>query len=938
MNSKLLQLTALSVVLAVSGYTEAFSENSRTQAEIIFNQAEQLRKRAGSTEDLKQAFGKYQEALNIYRGLAAEKEIGRIHNGLGLIQLDWGQFALARHSFEQALEIARRIGDKRADLTALNNLGLVNMMQGDYREAIKYYRESLDLKKKRGYRRLEAITLNNLGMVNWEQGSYDRALKYYDEAKARCVEFGNTKGEALVLDNIGLVYAHRGQYKLAEKSYQDSQELRKGLNDIKGESNVLSNLGLLYYFKGKYEQAKECFTKALELSTRLGDERGQGEAWLNIGRIHQRRGESERAMECYHKGLALFEKIGFRVGMAKALLGRLYLDLGQLDKARDCYEAVEKKAQSGNAEDLFTAWTGMGMTCEMMGDYPRAAHYYQKAVELTERLRSAVSSSQRERFFDVDVLGFYRTAPYEGLARVLRRMGKDDQAFTITELTKARVFAESMSRRAGKQPYAVPPEVAKEDARLTNQLAALSQQLRTAHEKNNDVAVTALAPEIKQLEEEFSAHKKMLREQHPLFAETKYPEPMDLARTALRDDEWVLSFDVTDSGVLIYLTQGKKLVKAVFKDVPRKDVDHLIRKFREPMKIKPAECVGLTPLECLRKALKRFDFTAGKALSDILLADILPELHDNTPLIIIPDDSLGILPFEMLVLSNGGKIATDKSLPYVTGAEFFGDRNPISYYQSVTALTLARTYGTDKKGGQRLLVMADPIFSLKDARSQQRRPQETEASDPGSRMDADLMVGMEEGQNIPRLPLTEKLAEALEKGYKGSTDRYTGLDATKETFLNNIAPQLSRYNSIVFATHGYFGKDLPGIMEPVLVLCLVPPGTDGYLRMSEVMGLKTDADMVALTACQTGLGRRISGEGAMSMGRAFQYAGAKSVLMSFWSVAESSSVMLVESFFQQLKEGKGKLEALQLAREKIRKKGYDHPFFWASFILAGETD
>jgi CHAT domain-containing protein len=108
--------------------------------------------------------------------------------------------------------------------------------------------------------------------------------------------------------------------------------------------------------------------------------------------------------------------------------------------------------------------------------------------------------------------------------------------------------------------------------------------------------------------------------------------------------------------------------------------------------------------------------------------------------------------------------------------------------------------------------------------------------------------------------------------------------------------------------------------------------------MSDVMSLKMNADMVALTACQTGLGKELSGEGVMSMGRAFQYAGARSVLMSLWSVSEKSSTTLVENFFKNLKEGKGKLEALTLARKEIRKQGYEHPFYWASFTLVGETE
>jgi CHAT domain-containing protein len=162
------------------------------------------------------------------------------------------------------------------------------------------------------------------------------------------------------------------------------------------------------------------------------------------------------------------------------------------------------------------------------------------------------------------------------------------------------------------------------------------------------------------------------------------------------------------------------------------------------------------------------------------------------------------------------------------------------------------------------------------------------------------------------------------------------MDASKPRLFDG---PLNQYQSMVFATHGYFGKDLPGIMEPVLVLTLLdqPEGRDGFLRLSEVMGLKLNADVVALTACQTGLGRRLSGEGTMGMGRAFQYAGAKSVLMSLWSVEQTASAKLAEGFFKHLKEGKTKLEALRLARQAIRKQGFDHPFFWAAFILVGET-
>jgi CHAT domain-containing protein len=297
----------------------------------------------------------------------------------------------------------------------------------------------------------------------------------------------------------------------------------------------------------------------------------------------------------------------------------------------------------------------------------------------------------------------------------------------------------------------------------------------------------------------------------------------------------------------------------------------------------------------------------------------------------------------MLVTADGGEIRTDRRIPYVAGARFLTDRNRIYYYQSLTALTLARTLSGRKADQEnRLLVTADPVFEMRDPRAQQVRSSAAVPGSTGVRRYTDLMAAMEEAGggagSIERLLLTGELADKLRTMYGGRSDVFTGMETSKAKFLKDVAPGLGRYRSIVFATHGYFGTKIPGIMEPVLLLNMVPPGTDGFLRMSEVMGLKMNADVVALTACQSGLGKALSGEGTMGMGRAFQYAGGKSVLMSLWSVSETSSVKLVEDFFKLVKEGKSKLDALQKARTAIREEGYDHPFFWAPFILVGEPN
>ena len=136
---------------------------------------------------------------------------------------------------------------------------------------------------------------------------------------------------------------------------------------------------------------------------------------------------------------------------------------------------------------------------------------------------------------------------------------------------------------------------------------------------------------------------------------------------------------------------------------------------------------------------------------------------------------------------------------------------------------------------------------------------------------------------------------------------------------------LDQYRYLVFATHGLLDKDVAYIQQPALVLSQVNT-KDGFLTMTEVMGLKLNSDVVALTACSTGVGKRVPGEGVMHMGRGFQYAGARSVLMSLWSVAEDSTTYLTERFFIHLKEGKDARASLCQARKEFRSgnPGYNN--------------
>ena len=352
------------------------------------------------------------------------------------------------------------------------------------------------------------------------------------------------------------------------------------------------------------------------------------------------------------------------------------------------------------------------MAHEGMGEDAKAQEYFLKAIDLTEDLRSLLPSAQRETFFDVRTNGFLRTAPYDGCARVRVKLSRPLEAIRISEYAKSRVFAERLLRLSEGTVFQAPADILQTDRILNDQLAALKKRRQEAYEKANREIISVMEPQVKAMQEKLQTHIKMLRNRSPLFAATKYPEPMDLNQTALKENEWVLDYHVTDPGIIIYLAHGKKMVKALFKPVTRDELENLVQKFRKPFEI-------VTGRDNFNEKLASFDLKAGKELSDLLLSDILEYLPSHTALLIVPDDSLGVIPFEMLVLNDKGTIVpakTDKDFPSVSGAEFFGDRNYISYSQSVTALTLSRVHAKSKAKEVGLLAIADPVFQENDER------------------------------------------------------------------------------------------------------------------------------------------------------------------------------------------------------------------------------
>jgi CHAT domain-containing protein len=302
---------------------------------------------------------------------------------------------------------------------------------------------------------------------------------------------------------------------------------------------------------------------------------------------------------------------------------------------------------------------------------------------------------------------------------------------------------------------------------------------------------------------------------------------------------------------------------------------------------------------------------------------------------IVPTGPLYAMPFEVLVTA----------LPRAQGAgqeqssvHYLIEDVPIHYLSSASLLKTLREAQTRRKttAPQPLLAFADPIYqprvSLSDATAVSATTQT-----PCDRSFDTSTRGLFEA-----LPETEAEVNAIKTLLK-APDESTPLQLREQAtrtnvFAFNAEERLDDYRYVVFATHGVLPGQMNDLDQPALVLSY--PEEDGFLTMSDVFQLRFNADLISLSACNTGSGERVRGEGVMGLTRAFMYAGTPTVAVTLWSVESFSAKALDVGLFEHLAAGQAPVEALRSIKLRMLRgeegENYTHPYYWAPFVLFGD--
>ncbi len=845
-----------------------------------------------------QAMGDYAKAMDYAtRALVAAKEAADklteagIYVNTGNIYLETGDFPKAIESYQRSNAMMRELGEKRDLATGLTNLGIVYRNQTDLPKALELYNQALTLTRETGDKSQEGATTGNLGVVYMDMGDFPKALEMHERSMNLAKETGRKSGEGAAVGNMAIIYELLGDFNKALETAQQSYKLSEEATDKPALVSSLNHVGRIYQEMGDYAKALEFHGRALALSKTIGVPSSDIEA--SLGAAYLAQGDLAKASELAAR--AKNDVLSARVAFAK----------GQFAPAKELFAKAAAQGRGKRiADDVVSANIGLCLTLEKLKDMAGARSACEKAIAAIERQRDLLPQAARGRFLTASVAGFPRIEAYEARTRAASDAA---DGFFWAESAKARAFIEEVAVRLSSSKAALPPAQAAQEAEANARVAASYKQMNSAFEKNNAPRLLELDKELASALAAREAFVAGLRKSAPAYAAIQYPQPIKAREVALNASEMLVEYAVTNTKTIIFAVGADKKAFSYTAEITRADLRKLVEAFRKPFE---------NPLNAQGKFAGSYDAAAGTKLYNLLLKPVALAAKGKK-LILVPDEYLGLLPFEAL---------TARAAPL----RYAVDEHDIAYAQSATALTQARTAGKGDSAAVGLLVVADPIFDKADER--------LKGSGLAAYVAKDFVTmgvaATRRGTGFDRLEETGVLAETLTTAAGSGGLALTGKDATKARVMSE---DLGRYRHMVFATHGILDGDVPYIGEPALVLTQVgaEPGDDGYLKMSEIMGLNLHCDVVALTACKTGLGREVGGEGVLGLGRAFQYAGAKNVLMSLWSVSEKSTTALTAAFFKSLKEGKTPREALKTARAELRHGAYAHPFFWAPFVLIG---
>jgi len=934
-----------------------------------------------------------EQALTIYREL--KNRLGELNALTTLGECyNWvGRSEKAIEYLEPALAISRELKNRAGEASALYQLGVTYRKLSRYQKAIEYLEPALAMSREVKNRGLEGDVLGELGVVYSNLGNNEKSIEYLEPALVISRELKHSGVEANVLTNLGVAYRRLGRYeKGIEYLEQALASSRDRMKDRGAEAYALKQLGESYSGLGRNEKAIEYFGSALAISREVKNRELEAFALGALGRAYISLGHSEKAIEYFEQSLPIYREAKNRsdeagrlddLGFAyinlrrpeKAIeyleqalaisrevkvrrnemsvlehLGLAYRRLSRPEKAIECYEQALVISHGIHARDYqATISYGLASAERSQGNLLAARTHVEQSLTITESLRSDEISSPELR------ASFLSTVQetYQLYTEVLMRQHQAEPtkgfaalAVETSERQRARSLLDLLTEGRADLRQGVDVALLERERSLGQQLNDKAQLLTQAKPEQVD----GLKKEISQLETDYDRAQAAIRKASPHYAALTQPQPLKLKeiQQQLDPDTLLLEYSMGEDHSYLWAVTRESLSSY---ELPKGElIEKSAREVYELLTARSTSKRGETPAQRqvrISEAEVKLP-AAAEGLSQTILAPLAAQLG-NKRLIVVADGALQYIPFAMLpepsVASGQSSVARTNTQPLIV-------KHEVVSLPSASALAIQRAELAGRQPAPKMLaVIADPVFDRSDERFKtvatetegDKTPAQTNTADDARSIEH--LAGNSGDKSdiktvrlvIPRLPYTRQEANQLiALAPKGSSFEAIDFQASRATALD---PALSQYRYLHFATHGLLDSERPGLSA--LVFSMVDAEgkpQNGFLRANDIYNLKLPAELVVLSACQTGLGKDIKGEGLVGLTRGFMYAGAARVVVSLWNVNDRATADLMTKFYEKiLKEGRPPAAALRAAQvEMWKQKQWQSPYYWAAFTMQGE--
>ncbi|HEY9606423.1 MAG TPA: CHAT domain-containing tetratricopeptide repeat protein [Allocoleopsis sp.] len=836
--------------------------------------------------DYAQAIDYSKQQLAIAREIHDRQSEGAALGNLGLAYLSLGDYAQAIDYQKQHLAIAREIHDRQGEGMALGNLGNAYLSLGDYAQAIDYQKQSLAIAREIYDRPSEGAALGNLGLAYFSLGEYVQAIDYSKQHLAISREIHDRQSEGKALGNLGNAYYSLGDYAQAIDYQKQWLAIAREIHNRQSEGAALGNLGVAYRNLGDYTQAIDYSKQHLAIAREIYDRPSEGAALGNLGLAYFSLGEYAQAIDYSNQWLAIAREIHNRPSEGKALgnLGIAYYSLGDYAQAIDYQKqwlAIAREIHDRESEGK--ALGNLGLASNSLGDYAQAIDYLNQTLAIAREIHD-----RQNEGFALNNLGsvLYQSGNFVEAKKTLMEgikvweslragLGNNDSYKVLIFEEQARTYRTLQKVLIAQNQPLSALEIA-ERGRARAFVELLARRI-TTNSKSVNSSITP--PTIKQLQQIAKEHAATLVEYSIIAKNFKIKDKEETHESELYI--WVIkpTGEVTfRSSDLKPLWQQQNTTLADLVSISRDSIG---------VRGRGLEVIARVDGVSQTNRLQQLYQLLIQPIADLLPTD--PTAH----VIFIPQQELFLVPFPAL---------QDASGQYLI---------------------------------QKHTILTAPAIAVLDLTHQRRQHV------PGSAQDV-LVVGnptmpliQPPGQKPTQLkPLVGAEQEAKTIATLFNTQAFTENQATKAL----IVSRLPNAKIIHLATHGllddFSGEGVPG----AIALAPSKPGVpnDGLLTSNEILDLKLNAELVVLSACDTGRGK-LTGDGVIGLSRSLITAGVPSIIVSLWSIPDAPTAQLMSEFYQNLQKNPDKAIALRQAMLKTMEK-YPQPQNWAAFTLIGESN